>query len=382
MALIDDFLPSYSFREVDHVAVAADVVATWTAVRAFDLFRIPWVRTVFRLRTLPSRIAARLHGGQPRSEPTARIEDITNETGFLVLGEEPGCEVVVGSVGKFWQSKIDFAGVAPVDFAHFSKAGFGKLAWSLRVDRREGGGAWITVDLRVAATDRESLARFRRYWFIIGRFSRAIRRAVLRSCADKLGSAALDYSRSLPSDEILQAADAQRTHGISIEAPPASVWPWLVQMGCQRAGFYSIDRLDNAGVPSADHIIPELEHIAVGDVIPARPTGMEGFVVLRVESERLLVLGSPQLQPKSGKAWALPYVMTWAFILEPIGSSATQLIVRVRGAYRPGRPLRARMMAAAVLAAHEIMELAQLSGLKRRVERLSTTTHLLRGSLS
>jgi len=106
---------------------------------------------------------------------------------------------------------------------------------------------------------------------------------------------------------------------------------------------------------------------------------MEGFVVLRVESERLLVLGSPQLQPKSSKAWPLPYVMTWAFVLEPIGSSATRLIVRVRGAYRPGRPLRARMTAAAALVAHEIMERAQLSGLKRRVERLSTTTHLLRG---
>ena len=105
------------------------------------------------------------------------------------------------------------------------------------------------------------------------------------------------------------------------------------------------------------------------------------FVVLRVEPARLLVLGSPQLQPKSGNAWALPYVMTWAFVLGPIGSSATRLTVRVRGAYQADRPIRARMTAAAVLAAHEIMERAQLSGLKRRVERLSTTTHLVRGSL-
>jgi len=110
MTLIDDFMPSYSFREVDHVAVAADVVATWTAMRALDLYRIRWVRTLFQLRTPPSRIAARLHGRQLTSEPTARIEDITNETGFLILGEEPGREVVVGSVGKFWQTKIDFDG--------------------------------------------------------------------------------------------------------------------------------------------------------------------------------------------------------------------------------------------------------------------------------
>jgi hypothetical protein len=379
MTLIDGFIPDYSFREVDHVAVTADVVATWTAARTLDLYQIRWVRNLFRLRTLPNRITALLRDGQQPSEPTARIEDITNGTGFLILGEEPGREVVIGSVGKFWQPKIDFARVAPAEFASFSEANFGKLAWSLQVDPREDGGAWITIDLRVAATEGASLARFRRYWSIIGRFSRAIRRAVLRECAEKLGAQVLDRTRRLPGDEILPVADVQRTHAISIEAPPASVWPWLVQMGCQRAGFYSIDRLDNAGIESAFHIIPEMEHLTVGDIIPARPAGDEGFAVLRVESNRLLVLGSPQLLPKSGKAWSLPYAMTWAFVLEPIGSSAAQLIVRVRGAARPGRRLRARVTAAPFLAAHEIMERAQLSGLKRRVERLNAASHLLRG---
>ena len=379
MTLIDDLMPEYSFREVDHVAVTADAVATWTAARAIDLYQIRWVRNLFRLRTLPNRIASLMRDSLPASEATARIEDITNETGFLIVGEEPGREVVVGSVGKFWQAKIEFARVAPANFTSFSEADFGKLAWSLRVDPRDDGGAWITIDLRVAATDGASLARFRRYWTIIGRFSRAIRRAVLSECAEKLGALVLDRTRRLPGDEILAVADAQQTHAITIEAPPASVWPWLVQMGCQRAGFYSIDRLDNAGIESADHIIPELEHIAVGNIIPARPTGEEGFAVLRVEPDRLLVLGSPQLLPNSGKAWSLPYLMTWAFVLEPIGSSATQLIVRVRGAARPGRRLRARVTAAAVLAAHEIMERAQLSGLKRRVERLNAAAHLLRG---
>src|SRR5262249_60782541 len=112
-------------------------------------------------------------------------------------------------------------------------------------------------------------------------------------------------------------------------------------MGCERAGFYSIDHLDNAGIESAFHIIREMEHLAVGDIIPARPAGDEGFAVLRVESDRLLVLGSPQLLPKSGNAWSLPYAMTWAFVLEPIGSSATQLIVRVRGTALPERRLPA-----------------------------------------
>jgi hypothetical protein len=111
MPLIDDFMPSYSLHQIDHVAVTADPAATWSTVRAVDLYRIRWARALFQLRTLPSRLVARPHGGPLPLKPTARIEDITNDTGFLVLGEQPGREVVVGSVGKFWQAKIGFARV-------------------------------------------------------------------------------------------------------------------------------------------------------------------------------------------------------------------------------------------------------------------------------
>ena len=73
-------------------------------------------------------------------------------------------------------------------------------------------------------------------------------------------------------DDILSDAHAQLTHATTIDAPPGDVWPWLLQMGCQRAGWYSWDALDNAGLRSADRIIPELQHLAVGDVLPG-PAG-------------------------------------------------------------------------------------------------------------
>jgi len=65
-------------------------------------------------------------------------------------------------------------------------------------------------------------------------------------------------------------------------------------MGCRRAGFYSLDTLDNGGVRSAREIHPELQRLDVEDVIPATPRGLDGFEVLRVEPSRVLVLGGLQ----------------------------------------------------------------------------------------
>jgi hypothetical protein len=165
MPLIDGFMPSYSLHQVDHVAVTADPAATWLAVRAVDLYRIRWARALFELRTLPDRVMARLNAEPAPLEPTARIDDITGDTGFLVLGEEEGHEIVVGSVGKFWRPQIDFAKVTSESFAAFDTPGFGKLAWCLRVDPRESGGSWITFDLRVGGErprDRSAYAVLRR----------------------------------------------------------------------------------------------------------------------------------------------------------------------------------------------------------------------------
>lgn len=136
------------------------------------------------------------------------------------------------------------------------------------------------------------------------------------------------------------------------------VWPWLLQMGCQRAGWYSWDILDNAGVRSADRIIPELQHLAPGDVLPARPSGAEGFEVLRVEPERALVLRS--MSPE----WA----GTWAFVLEPLGSDRTRLITRYRAAYPPS--VRMSIALPVIAKVHAFMASKQLRTIKHHAEHM------------
>jgi hypothetical protein len=74
--------------------------------------------------------------------------------------------------------------------------------------------------------------------------------------------------RELPGDEPLPSAKGQWTNAITIRARPSEIWPWLVQMGCRRAGWYSYDGLDNGGVPSAERIVPELQQVEVGDLFP------------------------------------------------------------------------------------------------------------------
>jgi hypothetical protein len=160
--------------------------------------------------------------------------------------------------------------------------------------------------------------------------------------------------RRLPGDELVPAK-VQWTNGVTIRARPSEIWPWLIQMGCRRAGAYSYDRLDNGGVPSADRIIPEFQHIEVGDILPWTPTADDGFIVRIVEPERALVLGE-----ETGS-------FTWTFVLEPIDETSTRLLTRVRAWYKT---LASRLMIGLVFhPIHFGMQRRQLLNLRRRAER-------------
>src|SRR5437660_11094718 len=86
-----------------------------------------------------------------------------------------------------------------------------------------------------------------------------------------------EVRRTLPGDVMIPHPIGSATNAITIHVPPDQVWPWLVQMGCDRAGWYSYDFLDNGGKPSATVIIPALQQLAVGDVMPAVPGDRESF---------------------------------------------------------------------------------------------------------
>src|SRR5690606_11236338 len=112
-------------------------------------------------------------------------------------------------------------------------------------------------ETRAVATDPGARAKFRVYWSLLSPGIVLIRRAMLPAVR-----AAADRAWTLEGDDIVPDARAQLTHATTIDAPPRDVWPWLVQMGGQRAGWYSWDILDNGGVRSASRIVPELQHLA------------------------------------------------------------------------------------------------------------------------
>ena len=127
--------------------------------------------------------------------------------------------------------------------------------------------------------------------FVIGATAASVGAAIAyvkgRAAFRTWGVVPEEASRPLPGDDLVAEAEAIDTRGIDIAATPEEVWPWLVQMGYGRAGWYSYDELD-MDHPSAERLIPELQHVKVGDVFPTHPGG--GFEVKVVKPHKALVL--------------------------------------------------------------------------------------------
>ncbi len=170
-----------------------------------------------------------------------------------------------------------------------------------------------------------------------------------------------ECARTLAGDDLIPQPIGSVNHAITIRRPPHDVWPWLAQMGSDRAGWYAYDFIDNAGHRSAERILPDYQDIRAGSVFPALPGAKDVFVVAQCEPEHSLVL-----------SWRLPsgrYQTTWAFVLVQARPDQTRLIVRGRVAsgYRPyGLPEWLALRVGRL--AHFIMQRKQLLTIARRVE--------------
>lgn len=181
--------------------------------------------------------------------------------------------------------------------------------------------------------------------------------------------------RPLPGDELTPHPVWCATRAVTINAPAAAVWPWLVQIGRGRGGFYSYDWLENlAGlaIHSTDRILPEYQTLHTGDFIAAAPGTAEagmGWTVVDVEPGRALVLRTGP--PAQAARAAARVVSTWVFVIEPRDEHSSRLLARGRLAARP------RLLAMAVMALLElpyfIMERRMLLGIKARAERSAGT---------
>ncbi len=112
-----------------------------------------------------------------------------------------------------------------------------------------------------------------------------------RAWYHKWGATEEEVRRSLPGDDLVPHPKTGINIAITIQAPAAEVWPWLMQIGCRRAGWYSYDLLDNGGVPSAKRIIETYQHLKIGDEVPFTPNGNMGFPVAAIDPGRALVMG-------------------------------------------------------------------------------------------
>jgi hypothetical protein len=139
------------------------------------------------------------------------------------------------------------------------------------------------------------------------------------------GSSDTEVHEALPGDEIVAAPTFASTRAVTIAATPAAVWPWVVQLGFNRAGWYSYDLLDNLGRPSAVTINKSLQSVRIGDLVPLGPGG-GGLYVKDLDPGRWLLWGD-----KAGYT-------TWLWILEPAGPQASRLLTRVRTHYRWTHP--------------------------------------------
>ena len=111
MSLIDERMPTYAMRQTHREAVAADPRRTWRTVRNFDLYDLAFVRALFEMRTLPERMRLGALARATATRRTSRIDDITDGTGFVFLGETPGAAVVVGAGGRYCKPDIAFVHV-------------------------------------------------------------------------------------------------------------------------------------------------------------------------------------------------------------------------------------------------------------------------------
>ncbi len=160
---------------------------------------------------------------------------------------------------------------------------------------------------------------------------------------------------------------------ITIDAPRSAVWPWLLQMGYGRAGWYSWDHLDNWGARSSHELHPEWQDVKVGDRLPSMPDNAAWWDVAALERERFLGLrtsidlrGQP-FDPARGR----PRFFTdslWGFLLEDEPGGGTRLIVSGYWAMRPGWG-KALLNVVFLEPAHWVMEMRQFALLKRNVER-------------
>lgn len=190
----------------------------------------------------------------------------------------------------------------------------------------------------------------------------------------------------MPSDGLVSGPAITSTRAITIGSRTGNVWPWIAQMGAGRAGWYAFDQIDNGGRPSARIVLPELQQIRVGDLLPATLGDPTSFRIAAMEPFRSLVLVEAAADGKLRMSWELrleawrggrcrliartrisrEWPRGWASSAVPGAPALTVGLVRML----PRRlPLPAPLLLRAAVLGHAISERMTLLGIRSRAER-------------
>ena len=169
------------------------------------------------------------------------------------------------------------------------------------------------------------------------------------------GATEEEVRRTMPGDEIVPDPTFNGTRAVTLHARPEAIWPWLVQMGYRKAGFYSYDLLDNDAVPSAEMILPEYQELNVGDPIPMSKNAYVTVI---------------ELVPNESMVWKFQTGSwgnsTWAWGLYKMDDERTRLITRLRIQYNWRSPSIFSMLLVDVV--ELVMMRKCLLGIQRRAE--------------
>lgn len=187
------------------------------------------------------------------------------------------------------------------------------------------------------------------------------------------GATAEEIGGWLPGDELVPDAEINVTHAITIEAPPETVWKWLVQIGQDRGGFYSYDWIENLfglDIHNTDELREEWQNLQIGDFIRGAQEGWmggrfddeAGWYVVGMKPPHYLVLRD---EIDHG---------TWAFVLRQAEGERTRLLVRARG--MRGETFLKKLYSYGLLEpAHFLMERKMMLTLKERAEDAEQIVH-------
>jgi hypothetical protein len=171
------------------------------------------------------------------------------------------------------------------------------------------------------------------------------------------GATKEEISALLPGDERNPEPDFFATRAITIQGTPQEIWPWLIQMGFNRAGFYGYDVLENLkserGMLSAEHILPEFQNFQVGDVVPISSVAEMQFYA--IEPDKYLIWSG--IEDTSSFLWAL----------QPVEATHTRLISRFRWSYDLTKPVELPLQLVTEFSDHLAVRKI-LAGVKGRVE--------------